>query len=64
MYIVVGGCPVTVYTGTTTTTTFTGLKLLGQFKTKEEANKFITSKLYDECDGLIQVFKIDPNLQG
>ena len=53
-WIVVGGNPIRVYTGTTT---FTGFHELGQFKTEEEANKCVKEN-YDSCGGLINMFKV------
>ena len=53
-YIVVGGNPFTMYTGTTT---FTALKKLGIFNTKKEASICI-DLYYDECAGLIEMFEV------
>jgi len=53
-YIVVGGEPFRVYTGTTT---FISIRELGQFETKEEAEECVT-KNYTECGGLINLFEI------
>ena len=54
-YIVVGGTPFTMYTGTTT---YTSIREFGQFKTEEESEQCIV-KNYEECGGLIQVFKVE-----
>jgi len=55
-YLVVGGNPFTPYTGTTT---FTGLRKLGIFSTKEEVLACVEEH-YDVCGGLIQAFRIEP----
>lgn len=54
-YLVVGGSPFTMYTGTTT---YNSLRKLGLFNNKEEADKCIKEKWF-ECAGLIEVFEID-----
>ena len=53
-FIVVGGIPFRTYTGTVT---YTGLKELGQLKTKEEANKCIEDN-FDESGGLILLTEV------
>jgi hypothetical protein len=54
-YIVVGGNPIKVYTGTQT---YTSLKQIDIFDNKEEANKCIKDN-YEECGGLIDVFEVE-----
>lgn len=48
-YIIIGGNPITIYTGTTT---FTSLKIVGRTNSLKEVDKIIRNK-YDECAGLI-----------
>ena len=54
-FIVVGGNPYRMYTGTIT---FTHLRELGQFNTQEEADRCIEQN-YDECGGLLDVFVVE-----
>ena len=48
-YTIVGGNPITIYSGTTT---FTGLRIVGVTESIKEAKK-IQEDNYDECGGLI-----------
>jgi hypothetical protein len=50
-YIIVGGNPMTGYTGTTT---FTGLDVIGTAHTKEEAESIFNAK-HDQCAGLLMI---------
>lgn len=50
-YMVIGGNPITVYTGTTT---FTGIRVVGANLSAEQANELAKDK-YDECSGLLLV---------
>lgn len=49
-YVVIGGNPITPYTGTTT---FTGLNILHQSDILGECRDAIIEYLYDQCAGLI-----------
>lgn len=51
MYIIVGGRPFTMYTGTTT---YTGLSVVGNAASKEEAKAIVLAQ-YEECGGLLLV---------
>lgn len=54
-YLVVGSCPFTGYTGTTT---YTSIKKIDQFNDKEKAVKCVIEN-WDECGGLIEIFEIE-----
>ena len=53
LYLVVGGNPFK--------TSFTGIRSLGTFLSKEEAKKCVEEN-YDECGGLIQAFPVKTSL--
>lgn len=54
-YVVVGGHPFRMYTGTTT---FTGLKLVGKTDSKEEAVELFNTH-YEDCGGLLMIVDLD-----
>jgi len=54
-YIVVGGNPFTGYTGTMS---YTSLRSLGTFSSKEEAEE-CREEMWEECGGLIEVFPVE-----
>ena len=54
-YVVVGGNPFTMYTGTTT---FTAIRVLCKTNSKTEAEVVVKDN-YDECGGLIEIFDMD-----
>lgn len=53
-YIVAGGNP---FRGYTNTLSFTGLKSLGEFKCKEDADECVNLH-YEDCGGLIAIFEV------
>ena len=54
-FVVIGGNPFTMYTGTTT---YTGLSVIGKTKTIKQAEKLI-KKEYDVCGGLFIVIDLN-----
>ena len=51
-YLVIGGNPFRMYTGTTT---FTGLRKIGEYSSYGQAEKAVLEN-FDECGGLIEIF--------
>jgi hypothetical protein len=54
-YIIVGGRPFTMYTGTTT---YTGLDIVGTTDTLEDAGLIVREK-YEQCGGLIVIINAE-----
>lgn len=56
-YVLVGGNPFTCYTGTTT---FTGLRVVGRYDTKEDIKNAVRTH-GEECNGLLLALDSDLN---